>query len=196
MFKYSVYPSTAYVIAFAVSFWSWFLFEMWVYSRDRKRPAGSVVRGGGRVFLGLAVGMTLAVNLPALAPLFDVRTGFTIVFVLGIVLIWAGLLFRFWSIQTLGNLFSTRLEIQQGHELVTRGPYKVLRNPSYTGGMITFTGIGLAIGNWLSLAVIVLLTLTMYVLRIRVEGRMLEAAFGQAYTDYKKKTWALIPFIW
>ena len=48
------------------------------------------------------------------------------------------------------------------------GPYRVLRHPSYTGGLLTMVGIGLAIGNWLSLLLVVLAA---YGYRIQVEER-------------------------
>ncbi len=196
MFLYSSYPSIAYGIIFTVSFWAWFLFEMWVYSRDRGKDRPRSAGGGGRVFIAVVLAITLAVNLPRLAPAWDIRSYFVPIFVVGIVLIWAGLLFRFWSVQTLGRLFSTKLVIQQGHQLITQGPYKYLRNPSYTGALVTFAGIGLGTGNWLSFAVMLLMALIVYALRIRVEDRMLSQAFGQEYADYRQRTWALIPFIW
>jgi protein-S-isoprenylcysteine O-methyltransferase Ste14 len=196
MLRYAVYPSSIYTIAFTISIWCWLLFEIWVFSRDRgKKEKGSL--GGGRwLVVALVIGITLALNMPAIAPMFNVQTHFPIYFVLGIVLIWAGLLFRFWSIQTLGNLFSTRLVIQDRHELITRGSYKYLRNPSYTAALVTFTGIGIAIGNWLSIAALLLTVVPAYALRIRVEDKMLLQAFGPTYEEYKKRTWALVPFVW
>ncbi len=196
MFQYSVYPTLIYGIVFTISFWCWLIFEMWVFARDRGRPETGRLRGGRWLILGIIVGITLAVNLPALAPAFDIRRGFTVLYILGIVLIWAGLAFRFWAIQTLGNFFSTRLVVQDKHELITRGPYQRLRNPSYTGALATFVGMGLAIGNWLSFAVLLLMALIMYVWRITLEEKMLAQAFGQAFQEYKKKSWAFIPYVW
>lgn len=193
------YPSPIYAILFAISFACWLLFEMWVFSRDhgRARRGARGARGTGlSVILALAIGITVSFNLPAIAPMFDIRGGFVVFFVLGIVLMWAGMLFRLWSIQTLGSFFSTRLMIQDQHELITTGPYKYLRNPSYTAALVTFIGLGFGLGNWLSLGVMLLAGLITYVWRIRVEERMLVEAFGQTYQDYKKRSWALIPFVW
>lgn len=196
MLYFAVYPSLLYAAVFTISFWCWFGFEIWVFLRDRGKAKKDSRAGGGWVVIALIVGITLGLNMPAIAPRFNIQTHFATIFVSGIVLVWAGILFRFWSIQTLGRLFSTSLVIQERHELITSGPYKYLRNPSYTGALVTFVGIGLGIGNWLSLAVLLLATLITYVFRIRVEERMLAAAFGGAFEDYKKRTWALIPFIW
>lgn len=196
MFQYSVYPSLIYVIVFTLSFWTWFLFELWVVSRDRGKPQRGQLRGGRWLILGIAIGMMLAVNSPQFAPGLDIRAHFPAWFTLGIVLIWAGLIFRFWAIQTLGKFFSTRLVVQEHHELIRSGPYTYLRNPSYTGALVTFIGIGLAIGNWLSFGVLLLTSLVLYAWRIKIEEGMLAEAFGQAFQDYKQTSWALIPFIW
>ena len=196
MFVFPAYSSPIYGIAFSVSFWCWLLFEVWVFSRDRGKQKTSA-RGSALWFvLLLAVGITLAFNLPAIAPGFDIGAPFVVYFVIGLVLMWAGIALRFWAIQTLGRLFSTSLLIQESHELITTGPYKLLRNPSYTAALITFLGFGLAAGNWLSAAVLLLMSLVTYVLRIRLEEKMLIGAFGQAFADYKKRSWALIPFVW
>jgi protein-S-isoprenylcysteine O-methyltransferase len=196
MFPFAAYPSPIYGIAFTISFWCWFLFEIWVFSRDRgKERAGS--RGTGLWFvLALALGITVGFNMPAIAPMFDIQGHFAFLFVLGTVLMWAGMVFRFWSIQTLGSSFSTRLIVQERHELITEGPYEYLRNPSYTGAMITFVGFGFGVENWLSVAVLLLAGPITYALRIKVEERMLLDAFGASYEDYKTRTWALIPFVW
>ena len=196
MIKFSAYPSPIYGIVFDLSFWCWLLFELWVFSRDRGKEKRDSRGSGLTVILAIVIGITLGLNMPQIASGFDIRGHFAVYFILGIALIWAGLLFRFWSIQTLGRLFSTSLVIQEGHELITKGPYKYLRNPSYTAALMTFIGFGLGIGNWLSSVVLLLAGLVAYVWRVRVEEKMLLEQFGQTFVDYKKKTWALIPFIW
>ncbi len=196
MFQYSVYPSAIYTIVFAASFGCWFLFEVWVFSRDRGQGQKGSVGSRGAFLVPLVIGITLAVNAPAVLPAWDIRFHFPIFFALGIALIWAGLLFRAWAIHALGNLFSTDLVVQEHHQLITRGPYRYIRNPSYTGGLSTFIGIGLGIGNLAGLVILLGMGLLLYVRRIRLEDAMLQQAFGQTYAEYRKKTWAVIPFIW
>jgi protein-S-isoprenylcysteine O-methyltransferase len=57
-------------------------------------------------------------------------------------------------------------------------------------------GLGISLGNGLSLAILLLTGLIVYLGRIKSEERMLAQAFGSAYEAYKKRTWALIPFVW
>jgi protein-S-isoprenylcysteine O-methyltransferase Ste14 len=62
--------------------------------------------------------------------------------------------------------------------------------------MVVMIGVGVALGNWLSLALCVLLPLAAYVARIRVEERALEEALGDAYRHYEEETARLVPGIW
>jgi protein-S-isoprenylcysteine O-methyltransferase len=198
MFLIPTHPSLIYAIIFTISFWCWLIFEIWVFSRDRRAvKTSSRARGNSLgVIIAIVIGITLGLNFPIIVPLLNIRNHFVIFFTLGITLLWIGILFRYWAIHTLGKFFRTKLDIQEHHELIMNGPYKYLRHPSYTGAMLTFIGLGFGIGNWLSIAVLITSGLTAYVFRIRVEERMLLKQFNKAYRDYKKKTWRLIPFIW
>lgn len=71
-----------------------------------------------------------------------------------------------------------------------------MRHPSYTGSLITFFGFGLALNNWLSLAIVFIPTLYTMLYRIRVEEKVLMEQFGEKYITYSNKTKRLIPFIY
>lgn len=114
---------------------------------------------------------------------------------LGIALMLAGMGLRWWSIHVLAQHFTVDVSISPDHELVRRGPYRLLRHPSYTGLLMTFLGFALGLGNWLSLAAILPVVLA-FLWRIQVEERVLAAAFGDRYTAYARKTRRLIPFVW
>ncbi len=193
------YPSPIYTFIFTATFWIWIFFELWVFVRERGSARDSSRDRGSTfsVIFVLIVGFVLAFNLPEIAPQFNIQNSFAFFFALGIFFVFAGILFRFWAIQTLGRFFRTRVMIQEQHQLVTSGPYKYLRNPSYTAILIFLIGFGLGIGNWLSVLVLFIVGFIDYALRIAlVEERALAAQFGKEFQDYKKKTWALIPFIW
>jgi protein-S-isoprenylcysteine O-methyltransferase Ste14 len=85
--------------------------------------------------------------------------------------------------------------VQDEHRLVEAGPYRVLRHPAYTGGLLTVAGIGLAMGNWLSLLVLMGVVLIGYGYRIRVEEQALKARFGERYDRYAAARWRLVPFL-
>jgi len=111
----------------------------------------------------------------------------------GLSLIWLGIAVRLWAIITLGRFFKMVVVIQDAHRVVDRGPYRWLRHPSYTGGMLIVTGLGLAEGDWVSLAIMVVFPLIAYLARIRVEERALFGALGDEYAAYAKRTSRLIP---
>jgi len=77
--------------------------------------------------------------------------------------------------------------------LIDGGPYRFLRHPSYTGALMALIGLGLAIGNTVSLAVIVVLTVPVFLHRIRLEERVLAEAFGARWQAYRARTWRLVP---
>src|ERR1700682_5429671 len=75
-------------------------------------------------------------------------------FWLGIALIFIGIVIRATAIFTLGRFFSVKVTIQESHELIERGVYRWIRHPAYTGLLLSFIGVGFALGSWLSLAII------------------------------------------
>lgn len=85
----------------------------------------------------------------------------------------------------LGKSFAIRA---QAHELVTRGLDSKIRNPIYVFGTVMFTGVALILqmrSLWIALVVVIILQ----TIRARREARVLEAAFGDAYREYRRKSW-------
>jgi protein-S-isoprenylcysteine O-methyltransferase Ste14 len=85
----------------------------------------------------------------------------------------------------LGKSFAIRAE---AHQLVTHGVYSKIRNPIYVFGTVLVAGFVLLLHRpvlWLLVPAIIL----MQMLRARREARVLEAAFGDAYREYRRKTW-------
>ena len=111
----------------------------------------------------------------------------------GVALLWTGVAFRLWAVNTLGRFFKVVVIIQDDHRVVDRGPYRWIRHPSYTGGMITAIGIGLAYADWLSIAIMAVFPLIALLVRIRVEERMLLQELGEEYAVYAQRTARLLP---
>lgn len=111
----------------------------------------------------------------------------------GIVAIAAGLATRVWAIVSLGRFFQYQIEIQSGHRVVTRGPYRYVRHPSYTGMALVMLGFAFGSGDILSLPATVVLTgLGLYV-RIRAEEKQLTVALGSEYEEFAAHRKRLIP---
>ncbi len=183
---------------FWASYAAWVFMEWWIFSRDRRRASGqNKDRGSFGVFvLVVPVGLVAAFAAAYGSPNTQIDAPAEPLFWSGIALTWIGMALRLWAVLTLGRFFRTSVFVHDDHRLITSGPYRRLRNPSYTGGLLTFVGIGLAMGNWLSLAAAAGTLLIAYSWRIRTEEKALLERFGQAYADYMRKSWALIPPIW
>jgi protein-S-isoprenylcysteine O-methyltransferase Ste14 len=130
----------------------------------------------------------------AVAPGADIGGGVWL-FCVGVVVGWLGLLLRWWSFVTLGKYFTLVLKVSADQPVVDRGPYRVLRHPSYTGLLLAFVGCGLMLGNWVGAAGSVALLLVALLFRIRIEERALTAALGKSYRDFAANRARLIPFV-
>jgi len=114
----------------------------------------------------------------------------------GVALVAAGLALRVWSIRTLGRYFTATVGLQQGQTVVTRGPYRFVRHPSYTGALLAVLGVVLALGSPIAIAVVVLLVVPAYLFRIWVEEQALSASLGAEYRAWKVRTPAFLPRPW
>jgi protein-S-isoprenylcysteine O-methyltransferase Ste14 len=117
------------------------------------------------------------------------------IFYVGIFLMLLGVLVRQYAISILGRFFSLTVQIAEDHKVVEKGPYRLVRHPSYTGVLITFIGLGLAVQSWGALLVLLVVFSLSFGYRMWVEERTLLSELGQDYASYMKRTKRLIPFI-
>ncbi len=180
------------------SYVCWFCMELWVISRDRRRFSGRTADRGsffGFVF-AIPASLIIAFNAAFRLPQLHIAFGQPALSWLGVVMIWGGMAFRLWAILTLGAFFRTSVVVQDGHKLVTAGPYRWFRHPAYTGVIVTVVGLGLALGNWVSLAAMAILPTLAIAFRMRVEERALAEQFGEAYHDFCRTRRAVLPIVW
>jgi protein-S-isoprenylcysteine O-methyltransferase len=112
----------------------------------------------------------------------------------GVALTVLGVAFAIWARLALGTNWSSRATIKQGHELIIRGPYRIVRNPIYTGIFFALLGTALALGqvrHFLGLPILLL----GWVWKITTEQRLLRAQFGESYERYCKEVKAFIPYV-
>ncbi|HEY4030595.1 MAG TPA: isoprenylcysteine carboxylmethyltransferase family protein [Caulobacteraceae bacterium] len=181
-----------------VSYGAWFAMELWVMSRDRRRFAGRTADKGSFFGFMIAIPAALIIAFQVVFRLPELRIGVLqpALSWAGIGLIWVGMAFRLWAIQTLGAFFRTSVVVQETHQLVTAGPYRWLRHPAYTGSIASLVGLGLALGNWASLAAMVVLPTLAIAFRIHVEERALTEQFGASYEAFRKSRPAILPLVW
>jgi protein-S-isoprenylcysteine O-methyltransferase Ste14 len=88
-------------------------------------------------------------------------------------------------------------KVNRFQQVVDSGPYRLVRHPSYTGGLLEYTGIGLVLGNWISLGTVAAGTIAGYVYRIRIEERTLTEELGEPYQRFLDRTpYRLILYVW
>ena len=80
----------------------------------------------------------------------------------------------------------------EDHELITSGPYRLIRNPLYTAGGLIFSGLGLVAASWFLIGGAVL-ALVLVRLRLPKEEAQLEDRFGQEYRDYAGRAGRFLP---
>jgi protein-S-isoprenylcysteine O-methyltransferase Ste14 len=150
-------------------------------------------------FSGAAVIVFLVVSvwagvLVARTSVGSITSGRDVVFALGIAVAIAGIALRWYAVLTLGRFFTTRVMTTKDQTVVQKGPYRLVRHPSYTGMLLTVLGVLLCQTNWISLACFAL-ALPGFAYRISVEESALVSALGQPYVDYMRRTKRLVPFV-
>lgn len=112
----------------------------------------------------------------------------------GVALTAAGVAFAIWARHELGADWSGTVTIKEGHRLVRRGPYAMVRNPIYAGFLATTLGTALAGGQVRGLAGVACVLIAV-IIKARTEERFLAEEFGEEFARYKREVKFLIPFV-
>jgi protein-S-isoprenylcysteine O-methyltransferase Ste14 len=115
-------------------------------------------------------------------------------FWLGAAVTIAGLLFAIWARAHLGRNWSRCVTIKQGHELITTGPYAVVRHPIYTGILTGLLGTAIALSQVRGFIAFVLFFLAFWI-KLRMEEEWMRSQFGETYATYARQTAALVPYL-
>lgn len=111
---------------------------------------------------------------------------------IGAAVLLGGVWLACWSRWILGRNWSLSVTLKHDHELIQRGPYRVVRHPIYTGLITAFAGTAIAIGEWRALLAVLIVSVSFW-FKLRMEERWLGEEFGDAYAQYRQRTKALIP---
>jgi protein-S-isoprenylcysteine O-methyltransferase Ste14 len=166
---------------------AWAVFEVGLRVGERVQGRGGTASDRAtRVFIAVAIGVAVAL---AVATESHVRAA-------GLVVTWLGLAIRIWAVASLGRAFRTTVEVDPGQDVVTTGPYRWVRHPSYTGLLLIVAGFGIAAGTWPAAIVSIALPLPAVLWRIHVEEAELTRVLGTHYRTYQQHTSRLIPGVW
>lgn len=186
--KYAFYVALG---TFGASEWS-------IRVRSRMNHGGTHQdRGSFYVVIATALlGVGSAFAFAQLVPSAGVDVARWPIFVIGLAVMILGFALRQWSVLTLGQFFTVQVQVRTGQTVVDTGPYKWLRHPSYTAIITSFVGVGVALENWLSLLVLIVVPTVGLVIRIRIEERALLEALGEPYREFSATRARLIPNVW
>ena len=188
-----------YSVTFGVACTIWYVPELLgaFFQRAARRNATRHDRGSYAVLVGvLWMGLLLGFGIAALAPWAAILALRRLLFWLGVAGILAGVAVRWYAIRVLGRFFTRDVATQIGQTVVQDGPYRFIRHPAYSGTLLTLLGIGLTLGNWLALLVVLIGGVVGHLYRVRVEEQALLDALGEPYRVYMRGTRRFIPFVW
>jgi protein-S-isoprenylcysteine O-methyltransferase Ste14 len=114
----------------------------------------------------------------------------------GLPLVALGVVLRMASRITLRKQFSGYVQTCPEHKLVTRGVYHWVRHPAYLAFLCLIVGFPVCFGSLAGTAIAVFSGIPALVYRIRIEEAALGKWFGEEYRQYRRRTKALIPFLW
>src|SRR5215831_10419409 len=177
----------------------WLIGGLWVVLTGYLSFAAIGVKRDTRGHLCQSFGLLLAIVasfwLPHLSifrflnftPVHPVASG------VGAILCLAGMSILAWARRCLGRNWSQTVSVKEGHELVTSGPYRVIRHPMYAGGLLACLGSAVACGGaWIVLLVVLG---SLFSWRAVAEDRLMARQFPREYPAYMRATKRLVPFV-
>ncbi|HEY3841359.1 MAG TPA: isoprenylcysteine carboxylmethyltransferase family protein [Bryobacteraceae bacterium] len=197
MYRSPFDPLKITVLVFWLAFYLYWAISATRVKRDM--PGKGSPRNWMLSRLGLLLVVIALYRLAVFSPFLNYASGLSFfrnesVRTIGVLLNALGLLFALWARLHLGRNWSARPTMKIGHELITSGPYRIVRHPIYTGILLAWFGFGLvngliSMGLFIAFAVI-------FTSRISREEAYMIELFPDQYPAYRARTKALIPALW
>ena len=121
---------------------------------------------------------------PSSAPLYWSGVGLTVL----------GLVFSVWARHHLGSNWSGRVTVKDEHELITSGPYAIVRHPIYTGLILAYFGSALTRMDWRALIAVTMVLGALW-RKLKLEEKWMLQQFGDRYREYRARSAAILPFL-
>jgi protein-S-isoprenylcysteine O-methyltransferase Ste14 len=99
------------------------------------------------------------------------------------------------AVRTLGEQWSLAARVLEGHNLITSGPYNIVRNPIYTGMFGMLLATGLAISYWIGLVIAIIIFALGTAVRVHSEEKLLRETFGEDFEAYARRVPAVVPLL-
>ncbi len=167
-----------------------------VYWTAAARKAASATRAESRESRRLHTSLLYASLLLLFVPVPGLRARFVplrhAIVATGFMVQTASFLLAMWARKYLGRNWSGAISANVDHTLIRTGPYRLVRHPIYSGLIGMYVGTALVSGE-LHALIAVVMVVTAYWRKIKMEERHLLTLFGAEYDDYRRRSWALIP---
>jgi protein-S-isoprenylcysteine O-methyltransferase Ste14 len=112
----------------------------------------------------------------------------------GVVLCIAGFAFCIWARFTLGRNWSGVVTLKRGHELISDGPYALVRHPIYTGLLTMFVATVIVLGHVAGIIALPFVFVSLWI-KLRYEEKLMLKHFPNEYAAYQQRVKRIIPFI-
>jgi protein-S-isoprenylcysteine O-methyltransferase Ste14 len=158
---------------------------------NQKRPSITAIgpTRAGLFLESLAIFLAFACRMPADTPLQWWRiAGAAGCGVAGVVLSWT-------AVRHLGRQFRVHAGLYDDHELVTTGPYAIVRHPIYTSLLAMLVCSLLILTRWRWAVVSLVLFAAGTEIRVYTEDGLLASRFGGRFLEYRQRVRAYVPFV-
>ena len=99
------------------------------------------------------------------------------------------------AVRALGKQWSFEARVLEDHKLITQGPYRIVRNPIYTGMLGMLIATSLAVSHWIGLVAGMIMFAIGTFIRVRSEEKLLRETFGNEWDEYAHRVQAVVPFL-
>jgi protein-S-isoprenylcysteine O-methyltransferase len=106
----------------------------------------------------------------------------------------AGLAFCVWARATRGRNWSGTITLKEGHELIERGPYRLVRHPIYTGMLAMLLATAIRFGHLGGIAAVILAFASFWI-KLSEEEKLMLQQFPDQYGSYQQRVKRIIPFV-
>ena len=188
-------------LAFALVMICWFMFAGVFFFRktpeaapEQKRERVSIL---GVALQGVAYAVAWSIHRPAFSPFRAFNQSVEIIVaVITVTFAVVSVAIVMAAVKTLGKEWSVTARVVEGHNLATRGPYRFVRHPIYTGMLGMLLATGLAISYWFALVGALVVFFIGTIIRVRSEERLLREQFGPEFEDYARRVPAMLPGVY
>jgi protein-S-isoprenylcysteine O-methyltransferase len=182
------------------SIFIWIIYALWLLMIVYLTVAAAGGKRDTETHLGQSFGLLFAIIAAFVLPHLSIFSFVnfapvsTALSILGLILAMGGDAFLIWARQALGRNWSQTVAAKEGHELITSGPYRYVRHPMYTGGLVAAVGSAVVAGG--AFVFLLILLGVIFIWRTGAEDKLMTELFPDEYPEYMKRTKKLIPFVW